>query len=104
MQSTLQQMSTQANDTKLLRGIVVNSGEGKLPSSIYNRIARYQGQTKKNATKIIPINVKELFLVNWQQVEDLQITKSECYSLDARRGQHGQINRYNTIILKNKGL
>lgn len=51
MQSTLQQMSTQANDTKLLRGIVVNSGEGKLPSSIYNRIARYQGQTKKKCHK-----------------------------------------------------
>lgn len=80
MQSALAQMSTQANDTKLLRGIVVISSqtfpeirdEENFPVQFIIELLDIKGRQKKiNATRIYPINIRELFLVNWQHVEGL---------------------------------
>lgn len=79
MQSALEQMSTQANDTKLLRGIVVISfqifpeiqEEENFPVQFTIELLDIKGRQKINATRIYPINIRELFLVNWQHVEGL---------------------------------
>lgn len=80
MQSALEQMSTQANDTKLLRGIVVISSqafpeiqdEENFPVQFIIELLDIKGRPKKiNSTRIYPINIRELFLVNWQHVEGM---------------------------------